>query len=888
MTRVVSAVRALIVRLGAFVGIGPSDRDIDDELRAHRAFLEDDYRRAGLDPVEARRRAAIDFGSVASIADAYRDRRDLIGLEHWRRDVMYAARSLGRSAGLAVSAVLVLGFGIGLSTAIAAIFHSVVWQGLPVPEPERVVKLSLTFAGKGSRRVSGIHNGFSYPELTAYRHATRTLDGLAGVREERVTWQRDATIESLAAAQVTGDYFQTLRVRSVRGRLLTPAESRQPVAVVSFGFWQRVLDGSDDALGRSLVLDRTPYVVIGVAEQGFGGTAAPIDVWLPLEAAKTAQHKLADLTEENYAWLEVIGRLTPGASIGTAIVESPLIANQFDRDNPGRRTTVHIERAARLPAGTWSTSDRTIVLGAGGAIAVLVGVLLLICGSNVASLLLSRAASRQKEIAVRVALGASRRRITQQLLAEVLILALGSALVGVVVCSLAFHLLAVWFPIADLIGTLNPDGRVLTVALTFAIGVLLVFGLLPMHQTTNVDCLPTLKGDGMFPVIRVPTMRLRRMLISMQVALSLILLLAAALMSRGLERAFSVDLGYPTNGLYLVELDRASAEGTTLGRAVRDALARQPGIDAVGLAGLAPFSGSGVSSARTPAMREPVSTGWNRAEEGYFRALGIPLLTGRFPLPSETDVVVVNSRFARRFWRSEHEAVGQPLEIPGRQFDPLAFRSVRVIGVIGAVQTSLIGVPDAPMYYEPIDDAESMHRIVIRVRDQTSGTRIVVDTVRALDSRAMVTVHSLDEQLAVATTPSRVAATLAGFIGLMAVLVAAVGLHGIVAQSVVARTREIGIRVALGAPKAALLRVVAGSSLTSVGIGALIGGVMVTGMGLALSTEMRAALFGLNPLDPLAYALAVVSLAIVVSGAVYLPARRALGMAPLDALRHDA
>jgi putative ABC transport system permease protein len=887
MTRFARAVRAFIIRLGALIGIGPSDREIDDELRAHRALLEDDYRRAGLDPVEAKRRAAIDFGSVASVADAYRDRRDLIGLEHWRRDFMYAARSLGRSAGLAVSAVLVLGLGIGLSTAVAAIFHSVVWQGLPVPEPERVVKLSLTFAGKGSRRVSGIHNGFSYPELTAYRNATRTLDGLAGVREERVTWQRDATIESLTAAQVTGDYFQTLRVRSVRGRLLTPAESRQTVAVVSFRFWQRVLDGSADALGRTLVLDRTPYVVIGVAEQGFSGTAEPIDVWVPVEAAKTAQHKLADLTEENFAWLEVVGRLTPSASIGTAIAESPLIADQFDRDNPGRRTTVHIERAARLPAGTWSTSDRTIVLGAGGAIGVLVAVLLLICGSNVASLLLSRAASRQKEIAVRVALGASRRRITQQLLAEVLILALVSALVGVVVCSLAFHLLAVWFPIADIIGTLNPDGRVLTVALAFSIGVLLVFGLLPMHQTTNVDCLPTLKGDGMFSVIRVPTMRLRRILISMQVALSLLLLVAAALMSRGLERAFSVDLGYPTKGLYIADLDRASAEGTTLGRAVRDALARQPGIAAVGLAGLAPFSGSGVSSARTPAMREPRSTGWNRADEGYFRTLGIPLLTGRFPMPSETDVIVVNSSLARRFWATEHDAVGQLLEIPGKQFDALAFRPVRVIGVIGAVQTSLIGVPDAPMYYEPVED-ESMHIIVIRATDQASGARIVLDTVGALDSRAMVRVHSLDEQLAVATTPSRVAATLAGFIGLMAVLVAAVGLHGIVAQSVIARTREIGIRVALGAPKVALLRVVAGSSLTSVGIGALIGCAMVTGTGWALSTEMRAALFGLNPLDPLAYALAVVSLAIVVCGAVYLPARRALGMAPLDALRHDA
>ncbi len=885
MTHVVRAVRALVVRFGAFVGIGLSDREIDDELRAHRALLEDDYRRAGLDPTEARRRAAIDFGSVAAVAEAYRDRRDLIGLEHWRRDFIYAARSLGRSPGLAVSAALVLGLAIGLSTAMTTVFHSIVWQGLPVPEPERLVKLALTFSGEGSRHVSGAHNGFSYPEVVTYRVATRALGGgLAAVSETRVTWQRDTTVDSLPAAQVTGDYFQTVRVRAARGRVLTPAESREAVAVVSYRFWQRVLGGTDDVIGRSLVLDRTPYVVIGVAEQGFSGTGEPVDVWLPLEAAKVFQNKAAALTEVNFSWLEVIGRLAPDASITAAIAESTAIAAEFDRDNPGRRTTVHIERASLLPAGTWATSDRTLLLGAGGAIGVLVTVLLLICGSNVASLLLSRAASRQKEIAVRVALGASRRRITQQLLAEVLILALVSAVVAVVVCTSTFHLIAVWFPLADVLGTLNPDRRVLAVALALSVGVLLVCGLLPMRQTATVDCLPTLKGDGMFPMIRVPTMRLRRGVISIQVALSVILLVVAALMIRGLERASTVDLGYQTTGLYLVELDRASTEGTLFGRTVRDALLKQPGIVEAGLTAIAPFRGMGISLARTPGMREPVRTRQNGVDVGYFRALGIPLLAGRFALPREAHVVVVNSSFARRFWGSEHDAIGQPLEI----LDDRGVASPsHVVGVIGAVQTSNIGMPDPPTYYVTVADTHATRDIVVRTTEQVHGARLVLDTVRALDSGAMVTVRSLNEQLTMTTMPSRIAAALAGFIGLMAVLVAAVGLHGIVAHSVIARTREIGIHVALGAPRTALLKVVAGSSVSSAGIGALIGGAIVMGIGWALSGEIRAALFGLNPLDPAAYLLAAVSLATVVSAAVYLPARRALGMAPLEALRHD-
>jgi predicted permease len=886
MTRIMRAVRALVLRLAALVGVGLSDREIDDELRGHRALLEDDYRRAGLDPVEAKRRAAIDFGSVASVADAYRDRRDLIGLEHWRRDFLYAARSLARSPGLAISAALVLGLAIGLSTAMTTVFHTIVWRGLLVPEPERVVKLALTFAGEGSRHVSGAHNGFSYPEVMAYRDATRALGGgLAAVSEARLTWQRDTTVESLPAAQVTGDYFQTVRVRAERGRLLTSAESREAVAVVSYRFWQRVLGGADDVIGRSLVLDRTPYVVIGVTAQGFSGTGEPVDVWLPLEAAMVFQNKAGALTEVNFSWLDVIGRLAPEASIKAAIAESTAIAAEFDRDNPGRRTTVHIERASLLPAGTWATSDRTLVLGAGGGIGVLVAILLMICGSNVASLLLSRAASRQKEIAVRVALGASRRRITQQLLAEVLMLALVSAVVAVLVCTATFHLIAVWFPLADVLGTLNPDRRVLALAVAFSVGVLLVCGLLPMRQTATVDCLPTLKGDGMFPMIRVPTMRLRRGVISIQVALSVVLLVVAALMIRGLQRVSTVDLGYPTTGLYLVELDRPSTDGTLFGRTVRDALLKQPGIVEAGLTAIAPFRGMGISLARTPAMREPVRTRQNGVDVGYFRALGIPLLAGRFALPREADVVVVNASFARRFWGNEHDAIGQPLEI----FDDrgVVSPSVRVVGVIGAVQTSDIGTPDPPTYYVTVADTHATRDIVVRTTEQAHGARIVLDTVRALDARAMVTVRSLNEQLTMTTMPSRIAAALAGFIGLMAVLVAAVGLHGIVAHSVIARTREIGIHVALGAPRTALLKVVAGSSVSSAGIGALIGGAIVMAIGWALSGEIRAALFGLNPLDPAAFLLAVVSLATVVSAAVYLPARRTLGMAPLEALRHD-
>ncbi len=304
--------RAWLLRLLGVAGIGRRDDEIAEELETHRALLEAEYRHTGAAPDDARRRAAATFGSLASAESTYRERRGLAFVEHGIRDSVYAIRSLRRSPALVVSMVLVLGLGIGLTTAIATIFHSIVWQGLPVPEPDRVVKVSLAFAGEVSRHVSGGEQGFSYPELTAYRAATRALEGVAAVDAEHVTWQNGTGMRSLSAALVTADYFRALHVTPAAGRLLTADDERQPVAVVSYHFWQDTLGGHADALGRPLILDRTAYTVVGVADERFAGTdAEPVDVWLPLEAASTLGGNASALTERNYSWLEVIGRLAP-------------------------------------------------------------------------------------------------------------------------------------------------------------------------------------------------------------------------------------------------------------------------------------------------------------------------------------------------------------------------------------------------------------------------------------------------------------------------------------------------------------------------------------------------------------------------------------------------
>ncbi len=579
--------------------------------------------------------------------------------------------------------------------------------------------------------------------------------------------------------------------------------------------------------------------------------------------------------------------------MNTATAEAAVVASQFDRDNPGRRTTMNVERASRLEAGVWASRERTMVVARSAAAGVMIVILLLICGSNVAGLLLARGATRQREIAVRVALGASGGRITQQLAAEVFVIALASALVGVLVCTWTFRVMAIWLPIGALLGLLAPDARVFALALASAIGMAFVFGLAPALQAARVDCLAALKGEVAGPLARRSAMRLRRLLISMQVAVSVILLVSATLLGESARRVFSVNPGYATGALYMAEFDRASVQasqpadgGAVLVRQMRDAVAGRPGIRNVGLTSIALFQGSGTNTARADNMKDPVQVRFNSVDAGYFQALGLTPIAGRFAEATEKGAVVVNASLARKFWGDERAALDHLLEIGGAGYaKPYP---VRVVGVVPTAQTVDIGVPDAPTYYAPVENADAARFLIVRGDGHAPVPRVVLDTVRALDRDAFVTVRSVDDRLAVVTSPSRIGAALAGLLGMLALLVTAVGIHGIVAHAVIARTREVGIRLALGAPRAAVLRVVVGSSLRSVLAGALAGGALVALVAWSFSAGVRTALFGMNPLDPTACLAAAACLAAVVFVAAYLPARRALGVAPLDALRHDA
>ena len=883
------AIRAFVLRLVGTFGAGRRDREIAEELAAHRDMLEREYRDAGLGEQEARRAAAVEFGSLESAAAAYQDRRGFPTLDSWVRDVRYAITSLRRSPVLTLSIVLVLGMGIGLSTSLATVIHSIGWQTLPVPEPDRVIRLALSLQGEVSRHVRGRESWFSYPELTDYRDSTHALESVAGVDYEDVLWRTDMDVRPLSAALVTGDYFRVLPVAAIRGRLLAPGDSQQAVVVISHVFWTKSLAGRADVVGSSIVLDRSSYVIAGVVEERFSGTdAAPVDIWVPLEAASRLRGDAASLAERNFSWLQVIGRLARTSSLPTAASEAAVIAARLDHGYPGRHMTIAVSRASRFDPGLLTSHDRTLTIASGAVAAVVMAVLLLICGSNAAVLLLARGAMRGKEFALRMALGAGRGRVAQQLIAEVITLAVASALIGVMMCTLSLNVLAIWLPIRGVVGSLSPDLRIFAFALTFALAVACLFGLAPVRQALQVDCLTGLKSDPG----GLPARRVRGWLVSVQVAVSVILLVTAALFSRGVEQASRADPGYSAKGLYIVRPERVSIPGASaaaLSRFTKQlgaALAERPGVVIVGATMTGPFWGTGTTQVRLDTTSEPVSVRYDKFDDDAFRALGVTPVVGRLVPRSEPDAVLVNSSFAHRFWHDDRAALDHVLQIPADAVGAVS-RPVRIAGVIPTLQTANVGVPDEPTYYLPVTPRDpSPGVLLVRAIDGTPVPRMVTVAVQSLSPGAFANVVSVEQRMRMQTEPARVGAAIAGLIGGLGLLVAAIGLHGIVAHAVISRTRDIAIRLALGAPPARLLRVILESSLRGVVLGAVAGAGILATLLWSLPAAFRPILFGVNPLDPAAFLAGGLALAIVIVAAAYWPARRALRIAPIDALRH--
>jgi putative ABC transport system permease protein len=540
------------------------------------------------------------------------------------------------------------------------------------------------------------------------------------------------------------------------------------------------------------------------------------------------------------------------------------------------------------------------VIGVGAVVAALAALLLLICTSNAAALLLARAVARQKEIAIRIALGAGRRRVVQQLMTESALLALIAAAVGLALCTIAFRTTAHLLPIAGYFDRFVPDATVLSFATLAALAATILFGVAPAFYATRIDPLAAIKQDtksrgGM------PASRLRHSLVAGQVAISLVLLVISGLLARGVQHALRVDTGFSLTNLYAITVDVPAGSSTMderadLVRRLSLSLHSTPGLD-VGLVIVPPFVGAGLNHARAAHMSNTVQVQFNKVDAGYFSTLGVANIAGRsFRTGDDRSQVIVNARLARAFWGDERTAIGQAVTFlderpPASDLGAerpreaeMAFRTGTVVGVVPTLQSLDVGIADGPTLYLPIvNDDLTDASFVVRSPSREPLERLTADLTRGTD--AVAGTASLAERIIAKTQPARLASAVTVLLGVLTLLVAAVGVYGIVAHSVVSRTHEIGVHVALGAPRARVLTLVLGSSLRAIATGAAFGIAVMLIVAFFGSNALEPILLGIGPLDPLSLSAVACVLAVIMGTAAYLPARRALGVQPIDALR---
>lgn len=806
------------------------------------------------------------------------------------RDLRYGLRQLWKSPVLTLAAVLCIALGIGANSATFSIANAILWRQSMVREPDRLVRIFVTWS-------SGLKYGsFSYPDYLDVRDKNDVFAGLvansimpfhltAGDRNERV-W----------GAVVSGNYFSELGLNPELGRNFLPEEDStpggHPVAVISDGLWQRRFGADRSVIGRTVLLNARPYTIIGVAPRGFYGTNTGLgqEIWVPITMTGQLGDARRSLTSRGNHWIQpIIGRLKPGVTIeqASASVNNLVahLAEEYPNTNKGTSAQLLWDADSSLHPMVRDGFVKFMRLMFG-----VVGVILLLSCTNVAGLLLARSSSRRKEIGIRMALGADRPRLIRQLLAESVLLSLFAGGVGLLLAGWLTRLVQSFSPPSDLPIRLEIGLDWSLLAFTFAVTVVtgVLFGLTPALSTTKTDLVTVLKEGN--PVQLAGASRLRRILVAGQVALSLALLIAASLVVRSLQNARNLDPGFNPDNQLVGTLDLGlqqydEAKGRQFIRTLRDRLKNLPGVQAVGFADNLPLNlSSSQTSARPEGYTPPrnandPSIDFATVDYGYFAAMAIPVLRGRGF--SETDnidaprVIVINETFAQSFWPGQ-DPIGKHVRTGGR--DQL------VIGVVKNGKYFSLGEDPKAFLYFPL---EQNHRasVFFHVRttvDPEGFLQAVRKEVLSLDDKLPLTdLRTMNAALGFALLPARMAAGVVSVFALLALLLAAVGLYGVIAYSVSQSTRDIGIRMALGAQAGDVLKLVVRGGMILTSIGLAIG----LGVGLILTRLMKGLLYGISPLDPLSYIAAIMILAVVALLAVFLPARRATRVDPLAALR---
>jgi predicted permease len=885
----------ILSRLRALFRRQQLNAEMDEEMRHH---LDAQMRRnlaAGMSLEEAHYAARRSFGGVEQIKERARDQRSWRWLEDLARDLRFAGRTLRKNPGFTLVAVVTLALGIGANTAIFSRVDQLLVRDLPVRNPDRLVLLGQPRSGRPD------FGAFSYLSFRDYQRAGAALADFSALGEIPVGLGTSEATERQRALLVSGNYFSMLGVQPALGRTFAANEGAEMddafVVVLSHGLWVRRFGADPQVLGQTIALNGRPFTIIGVTPREFAGTTrgqSP-DLYAPL----TAYGQLTPdrpggrnpLSERNHIWLSIIGRLREGVAPGQAQAAVQGVFEETRRVNSRGNASSVIPQMLLTPGAQGFPGNVQEVGQPLRLLFATAGLILLIACANLANLQLARASNRAREFAVRLAVGAGRSRLIRQLLTESLLLALLGGGLGLVVAYWLTGALRSWLPVADS----GLDARVLGFALVISVVTGLLFGLVPALRASRPDLVPELKGSRSVAGGR-SRWTLRGALVVLQVALSLLVLVSAGLCVRSLKKLQDIDPGFSTSPVLLLSFDLGLNNATTA--QANEFYARLlersrvlPGVESAGLVQGTPLSGrmSGTSIARIEgyavAPNERLSADMNLVSPDYFRTIGLPLVRGRDFTASDSmtglKTVVVNDAFAQRYWPGQ-DPLGRKIYFPG----PNGGSFADVVGVIQVTRGRSLTEAPRPTLYFPVAQ-QSARDLTLAVRiaiDPAAVTAALRREVKGIDATVpIVRVRTLEQQKADSLMLQRLAATLLSGFGALALLLAALGIYGVLAYSVSARTQEIGVRIALGATVRDVLRLILGQGLGLVGAGVILG---LAGA-FAATRLLRGLLHDVTPQDPLTFAAAVGVMGLVAVVACYLPARRATRISPLTALRSE-
>jgi predicted permease len=886
------------------------DQELDEELQYHVDRLVDDYVAAGMSRDEARYAARREMGAIEQQKEECRDARGVALADDIRRDLTYALRTLRKSPGFAGVAILSLALGIGANTAIFTLWNGVLHSSLPgVREPGQLVMLSNPDErGSWTGRTDGARSWLTYGEFEQMRDHVEAFSSVMASQSALNSWQvriDGSGWEEASGRFVSGGFFEVLGVRSAIGRVLTAEEDRTaaPHVVLSYDYWQRRFGGQPDVLGKSLTIRKAALTVIGVAARGFIGESSgqQPDLWVPLRLQPTllpGRDRLRDTPPEKSMWLHVFARLKPGVTYAQAEAEANAVFKAgletfYGAFASGERRREVLNQSLQLRSGARGASAvRPAFSQSLTALLASVGVLLLIACANLANLLLARGAARKAEIALRLSLGATRRRLIRQLVTESLLLAgLGGA-AAIAVAYVLHGALVRMMAESDASFRMGfaLDPIVLAFVLAATVAAALLFGVLPAWQVTKTDALSHLKEQSRGAIGTRGQLRSGRLLVSLQLALSLPLLVGAGLLARTVYNLKAADLGFPVERLLLVRVDlREMGEETArrerLLRELVGEIQRIPGVKTASFSQLGVFSG-GESSAtvdvegHAPKADDDRESAFDRVGPRYFSTLGVPMTLGREILESDhgdvSRVCVINEAFANRFFEGRN-----PLGFHVRLSNEDGGASYQVVGVARNARTQALRGDVEPRFFMPV--LGSSPTLLIRTTtDAPSVMEAARKTIGRVDATLpIISARSIQEQIAPLTAQDRVTAELAIVFGGVALLLAAIGLYGVLSYGVARRTGEIAVRIALGAEPRRVTAMILRETIGLVVGGLVLGGVLA----YAASRLIGSRLYGVAPEDPLTLAVATGVLLMVALGAAYLPAHRASKLDPIAALR---